>query len=112
MLKRIIILHPSHHVYLRSIALSAAKVIDTVLGPMEVDAGFSQSLLESVPKDVRTLPATLFNVLGEETDAAEHSGEMQYPYIKLCLDEAGRGDVKLVVGMVGDWFGWDGSRRS
>ena len=42
-----------------------------------------------------------WNVMSRQTDTAEHSGEMQYPYIKYCLDTSGRArDVKVAVMMV------------
>lgn len=85
--KRIFILHPSHHYHLRTAAL---PVVEGYLTPLDT---------EPLPLDTETLQnlskASLnvgnqtikFTTMSKSVDEAEHSGEMQLPYIHLLLQK-------------------------
>ena len=75
----ILILHPSHHVYLDGCAISNATIIETPLGNIHV----SQLLREEL------LATNEFTVMSQETDEDEHSGELHYPFIAKACNEAG-----------------------
>ena len=90
-------LHP--HIWCPSLNAGAAW-IETPLGDLAVDAGLRKQLL-SMDK---------FEVMEQEVDEAEHSGEMQYPFIAKIIndmnaDRLGRGkrirDVAVLPVMVG-----------
>ena len=91
----VVVLHPSHHVYLSGAAVSGATVIRT---PLCVDDNLRQSLVKTGK----------FSTMEQHVDEAEHSGEMQYPYIaKVINDVLGGGDcstsfhVKVLPIMIG-----------
>uniref|UniRef100_A0A7S1EV07 Uncharacterized protein n=1 Tax=Timspurckia oligopyrenoides TaxID=708627 RepID=A0A7S1EV07_9RHOD len=73
MVSRVIILGPSHHVYLPGCALSVAKQFQTPLGTLHNDTQFCTDLLTS--------HSDSFSVMNKRTDEAEHSIEMQMPYL-------------------------------
>ena len=88
----VIVLHPSHHVYLDGCAISGATSILTPLGNIKVDEALRAELL-----DTRE-----FTIMSKETDEKEHSGEMQYPFIQKALldskeddDDEGTSSQKL-----------------
>ena len=94
----VVVLHPSHHVYLSGAAVSGATVIRTPLGNLCVDDNVRQSLVKTGK----------FSTMEQHVDEAEHSGEMQYPYIaKVINDVLGGGDcstsfhVKVLPIMIG-----------
>ena len=73
----VVVLHPSHHLYLDGCAVSGATTIETPLGDLTIDESLRSELLNTGH----------FSVMDQETDQREHSGEMQYPYIaKMFLD--------------------------
>jgi len=67
----ILVLHPSHHVYLEGCAISGASIIETPIGNLVVDTDLRQELLSTGE----------FEVMEQTVDEQEHSGEMQYPYL-------------------------------
>jgi len=69
----IVVLHPSHHHYLSGCAVSGASHLETPLGRLEVDIELQSEVLK-LPK---------FTIISQKVDEAEHSGEMQYPYLRL-----------------------------
>eukprot|EP00392_Amoebophrya_sp_AT5.2_P000635 g636.t1 len=81
--KRIVVLHPSHHVYLGGIALSGARELQTVFGSLDVDLDFMTEVQRILTE--ANLPVS---VMSQAVDTAEHSGEMHYPYVKYCIDRA------------------------
>ena len=88
----ILVLHPSHHVYLDGCALSGASAIETPLGNMSVDDELRQKLYRT----------GRFSVMDRQTDEDEHSGELHYPYIvKSCIDAGVVGSTKILPIMVG-----------
>lgn len=76
-IRTILVLHPSHHYYHEDCALSGASVLETPLGNLVVDEDIRQELLQSFPKH--------FSVMRQSVDEAEHSGELQYPYIAKAI---------------------------
>ena len=94
----IVVLHPSHHVYLSGAAVSGATKLQTPLGSLCVDDDLRQSLVKTGK----------FSTMEQHVDEAEHSGEMQYPYIaKVINDVLGGSDspkpfhVKVLPIMIG-----------
>jgi MEMO1 family protein len=68
-------LHPSHHYYMEDCcAVSGASEIATPLGNLPVDDALRQELL-------RLQRGHHFSIMTQAVDEAEHSGEMQYPYL-------------------------------
>jgi MEMO1 family protein len=83
-IRRILVLHPSHHVYLPGrCAVSNASVLETPLGSLEVDTNLRMELLA----------IDGIETMDRHEDENEHSGEMQFPYLALCLKERGRDTV-------------------
>lgn len=72
-IRSILVLHPSHHVYLRGCAVSGASSLKTPLGDLQVDDRLRQEIL--------LLRNPTFTVMEKSVDEEEHSGEMQYPYL-------------------------------
>jgi predicted class III extradiol MEMO1 family dioxygenase len=75
-LKRIIVLHPSHHVYLENAAISNATALETPLGNLAVDEELRASLLSEYGG--KKGEGGLFRLMKQREDEEEHSGEMQY----------------------------------
>jgi MEMO1 family protein len=85
--KRIFILHPSHHVHLSTLALPTVTAYSTPLStsPLPLDLSTIQHLLTlSTVVNNRTLK---FTSMIRSVDEAEHSGEMQLPYIHRLLQK-------------------------
>mmetsp|Transcript_31571 Transcript_31571/g.67046 ORF Transcript_31571/g.67046 Transcript_31571/m.67046 type:complete len:356 (-) Transcript_31571:170-1237(-) len=78
-LRTIVVLHPSHHVYLDGCAISGAAKIETPLGNLEVDNQLREQLLLTGK----------FTTMKRSEDEDEHSGEMQYPFISKVLSNSG-----------------------
>ena len=73
----ILILHPSHHVYLDGIAVSGATQIETPCGNLQIDNDIRQEIL--------SVGSGKVSIMSQRDDEREHSGEMQYPFIaKAC----------------------------
>ncbi|KAL7443761.1 hypothetical protein ACHAXM_009044 [Skeletonema potamos] len=88
----IVVLHPSHHVYLESAALSGAGTIETPLMNLEVDDALRDKLLSTQK----------FQIMDQRVDEHEHSGEMQYPFIgKILTSVCPQREVKVLPIMVG-----------
>lgn len=68
---RIFILGPSHHVRLNGIALSPASIYETPLGDLKIDKAIYDELHAT----------DLFEEMTLQTDEAEHSLELQLPFI-------------------------------
>jgi AmmeMemoRadiSam system protein B len=94
---QILVLHPSHHVYLDGCAVSGASQLETPLGNIMVDDELRQEILGLVS------PRSVFEVLEQSVDEREHSGEMQYPYIAKALLKANKlASVKVLSIMCGN----------
>ena len=76
----IVVLHPSHHVYLDGCAISGASSIATPLGDLLVDASLRMELMNEYKGE--------FEVMEKNVDEREHSGEMQYPFVQKVLLDA------------------------
>ena len=88
-IKRVFVLGPSHHFYLKGCAMSEANLIETPLGHLSVDKALQKELERS----------GLFKKISLDQDEEEHSLEMQFPFIKYI---SGSKDVKVLNIMVGD----------
>ena len=96
-ISRILILHPSHHVYLDGCAVSGATQLETPLGNLTVDASMRDEILS-----LRSLDHSTFQVMTKSIDEREHSGEMQYPYLAKALNEANKlSSIKVLPIMCG-----------
>lgn len=87
--KRIIILGPSHHVYLKSCALSPFDAYDTPLGTLSIDKEINDELSST----------KAFKRMSKVTDEDEHSFEMHTPFIKKLANDH---DIKIVPILVGN----------
>ena len=93
--KSILVLHPSHHVYLDGCAVSGSSLIETPVGNLTVDQALRQEILG--------LNGESFTVMEQDVDEAEHSGEMQYPYIaKILRDTAKNKTIPVLPIMCGN----------
>jgi MEMO1 family protein len=77
-IQHILVLHPSHHVYLQGCAVSGATVLETPPGNLTVN--------DELRKEILSL-SSKFSVMDATTDDEEHSGEMQYPYLAKILGD-------------------------
>jgi len=88
----VVVLHPSHHVYLESAALSGAGTIETPLMNLQVDDALRGKLLSTGK----------FQIMDQRVDEHEHSGEMQYPFIaKILSMVCPQREIKVLPIMVG-----------
>jgi len=75
-IRRIVLIGPSHRVYLRGMAVPAATSFATPLGNIEIDQTLKASLLQSGA------------VIESDTPhAQEHSLEVQLPFLQLLFDD-------------------------
>jgi len=74
----VLVLHPSHHVYLKGCAISGASTIETPIEPIPIDDDLRSELHKTGS----------FSIMDQDTDEAEHSGEMQYPFISKCFTDS------------------------
>ncbi|KAH7100170.1 UPF0103-domain-containing protein [Auriculariales sp. MPI-PUGE-AT-0066] len=87
-IKHILVLGPSHHVYLPGCALSTMKSYETPVGSLPIDTSL-----------VAELRATgKFEEMSRATDEEEHSLEMHLPYIRKTFEGL---DVTIVPILVG-----------
>ncbi|KAJ1653392.1 hypothetical protein IWQ61_006471 [Dispira simplex] len=92
-IKRVFILGPSHHVYLRDCALTACSEYATPLGNLLIDTKVVADLLATGE----------FSTMSRTTDEEEHSIEMQLPYLYKMLQKLGKEkSVKVVPILVGN----------
>jgi predicted class III extradiol MEMO1 family dioxygenase len=75
-IRQILVLHPSHHVYLKGCAVSGASLLETPVGSLVVADDLRREILGLSNK---------FTVMKQGVDEGEHSGEMQYPYLAQIL---------------------------
>ena len=106
---RVLLLGPSHHLYLRKSALSASATWGTPLGDLRVDLGEMEGLLERgrrssnagssgssggggedaappSPPSPSSAPNPLFDILERSDDEAEHSLELHTSFIRRVLE--------------------------
>jgi AmmeMemoRadiSam system protein B len=86
--KRVFILGPSHHVYLRNCALSSQTHYATPIGDLVLDLDVMEELMRTGH----------FGNMDTEVDEDEHSIEMQLPYLAKIFEGH---EVKLVPVLVG-----------
>lgn len=92
-IQRILVLHPSHHVYLDGCAVSGAMELATPLGNLRVD--------EALRQQIRNTLDVGFTVMKKQVDEAEHSGEMQFPFLAKVLKDTRRSDITVLPVMCG-----------
>jgi AmmeMemoRadiSam system protein B len=94
--KRIFLLGPSHHFYLKGSALSKHAEYATPLGNLRIDT--------EIVKELQT--EAKFEMMDKSTDEDEHSMEMQCPYIykmlSLCKESPLGVNTPIVPIMVGN----------
>ncbi|CCA69103.1 hypothetical protein PIIN_03003 [Serendipita indica DSM 11827] len=87
-IKRVFVLGPSHHVYLRSCALSACETYATPLGSLPLD----RETIEELHNTGK------FETMALSTDEDEHSIELHLPYVRKIFQGM---DIKIVPILVG-----------
>ena len=85
-ISRVVLLGPSHRVYLKGLALSSVDYYETPLGKIEID----QDLCDSI----RNLSQVS---VADAAHAQEHSLEVHLPFLQLVLDH-----IKLIPIVVGE----------
>ena len=86
-IRRVVLLGPAHRVYIRGVAIPEADAFATPLGPVQLDHVLLAQLARH-PRVVSSAPA----------HAAEHSLEVQLPFLQSALDDFLL--VPLVVGEI------------
>jgi len=86
--KRVFILGPSHHVYMRNCALSGQTHYETPIGDLTLDLDVMAELMSTGH----------FGTMEKDVDEDEHSIEMQLPYLAKVFEGH---DVKVVPVLVG-----------
>jgi MEMO1 family protein len=86
--KRIFILHPSHHHHLNTAALPVVQGYLTPLAedPLPLDHELIQ-ILSNITVTTSQNRKVRFTTMSKHVDEAEHSGEMQLPYIHRLLQK-------------------------
>lgn len=77
-IKRVFVLGPSHHFYLKGCALSRCETYGTPLGDLSIDT-------DTIAELART---KAFDDMDLDVDEDEHSIEMQLPYLKLVMPQS------------------------
>lgn len=90
-IKRIFILGPSHHAYLRGCALSATNFYETPLYHLKIDKEINEELMKTGH----------FQLMSRSVDENEHSIEMQLPYIAKVMESV-RGEFTIIPILVGN----------
>jgi MEMO1 family protein len=99
-LRRIFVLGPSHRAHIDGCALPAETLreYETPLGPLKLDIATISELRKATAKQ-RSSRFTSWDVADDE---AEHSVEMQLPYVRRVLETTGNDDIPIVPIVVGD----------
>ncbi len=87
--ERVLILSPSHRVFLKSVAASSANHFETPLGAQALDISFIESLKKRGALEIN-----------DNAHHLEHAIEIQLPFVKTCFPDALI--VPLVVGQLPD----------
>lgn len=88
--KRVVIVGPSHHVYLRRPVLSQAGTMETPLGSIAVDRASVDELFASGQ----------FDWFEHEADEAEHCIEMHLPFLQRAAVAAGMAAPPMIIPIV------------
>lgn len=89
-IRRVFILGPSHHFYLKGCALSRCRTYETPLGELKIDTEMIDDLARS----------SLFDDMSLDVDEDEHSIEMQLPFLRMVMPQGSQ--VPLVPILVGN----------
>ncbi|KAG8468136.1 hypothetical protein KFE25_007188 [Diacronema lutheri] len=87
-IRRVFVLGPSHHQYLRGCALTSCAWYETPLGRIAIDADTCADLRRS----------GLFESMALQTDEEEHSIEMHLPYVQAVMRARAYTLVPVLVG--------------
>ena len=125
-IRHIVVFHPSHHYYLNGCAVSNASTIETPIGNLQVSNDLREEILalnnndinndinsdinNDNDKDNAQQQQLKFTTMTQSVDEAEHSGEMQYPFLALvlkntygrCLDDDNSMNVSVLPIMCGN----------
>jgi AmmeMemoRadiSam system protein B len=93
-IKRIFVLGPSHVMYLSGCALTTFSKYATPLGDLHVDSFVNEQLFNSHGSDA-------FEWMSTRNEEAEHSLEMQMPFIAKVMESRSPGSFKIVPVLVG-----------
>jgi len=91
---RIFIFGPSHHIYIKGCALSPCTSYSTPLGPITLDTQTIKALQSSGQ----------FSTLALDADEAEHSIEMQLPFIAHIMQQKAFSIIPILVGELSSPF--------
>jgi AmmeMemoRadiSam system protein B len=86
---KIFILGPSHHYHLKKCGLPSVQVYKTPVGDLKIDTEVVKNLAQTGS----------FENLSVSVDEAEHSIEMQLPFLAHCLQ--GNDNIRIIPIMVG-----------
>ena len=95
---RVVLLGPSHKVYLDFVATTTCDEWATPLGNLKIDKETVEKLCENSDEKV----GVNFSKVALKYEENEHSLEMHLPFIKKVFSDEGKPDVKLVPLMVGE----------
>lgn len=92
--KRVFVFGPSHVVYLSGCALTTCTKYATPLGELQVDSFVNEQLFNSHGTDA-------FEWMSLRNEEAEHSLEMQMPFIAKIMENRSPGSFKIVPVLIG-----------
>jgi len=90
---RIFVLGPSHVVFLNGCALTKCAKYSTPLGDLVVDSSINEELMKTNGMN--------FEWMSDEDEEAEHSIEMQMPFIAKIMEHRQPGSFKIVPVLIG-----------
>ncbi|KAL0233244.1 hypothetical protein GEMRC1_011989 [Eukaryota sp. GEM-RC1] len=96
-LDTVVVIGPSHRSHINNVAVSPASEIETPLGNLTVHTTLAEKLIQDHP--------SYFSYISSAADQAEHSLEMQFPFIKFyttLVDEMANDNIKVLPLIVGD----------
>ena len=96
---RVVLLGPSHKVFLDFIGTTTAEEWETPLGNIQIDIPTIDSLIAQA-ESLKAADLTIQKIQ-MRFEENEHSLELHLPYIKKCFKDAGKTDFKLVPLMIG-----------
>jgi len=94
--KRVIVIGPSHHVYIDGMSGSSQQIYETPCGDIEIDSDYLEKIKKSFPIE-----------FSPKAHSVEHSTETQMPFIKHYLPNAkviefiyGKADYKKIAKLI------------
>lgn len=92
--ERVVILGPSHRLYVESCTIVDATQMETPFGNVDIDIGAVNKLMKEHPK--------CFQKLDIENSENEHSLEMMLPFLKFAFKEKKFSVIPIMVGQLDD----------